>query len=353
MNAETFYPIGTPGTPWGDAERAAWRSLQRRQRSYADDVVTRIERLRSRFDVETYGELDYPPDRYPLRALRSRQPRDERPLVLVTGGVHGYETSGVHGALHFLAQHADSYAGRIDLLVVPCVSPWAYERVHRWNPHTVDPNRAFRDPSPAEEAAALMRLLAPVRERVLVHIDLHETTDTDETEFRPALAARDGKAHDPDLIPDGFYLVGDSDNPQLAFQSAVIAAVARVRGLEPDLQRVLMAEMGAGYVVAQLDPMLPRFTELAQALITSKQADIAEVLVRAVNAWPEAARSLNDWLEGAEVLHAAEALVRRFPAPIAGRAALWGEPPDAPSAGTPRRGDRFDHGDYSARRKGR
>jgi hypothetical protein len=136
-------------------------------------------------------------------------------------------------------------------------------------------------------------------------------------------------------------------------QRAEIAAVAHVRGLEPDLQRVLMAEMGTGYVVAQLDPMLPRFAELPQALITSKQADIAEVLVRAVNAWPEAARSLNDWLEGAEVLQAAEALVRRFPAPNAGRTPLWGEPPDAPSAGTPRRGDRFDHGDYTARRKGR
>jgi hypothetical protein len=136
-------------------------------------------------------------------------------------------------------------------------------------------------------------------------------------------------------------------------QRAEIAALARVRVLEPDLQRVLMAEMGAGYVVAQLDPMLPRFAELPLALSRSKQADIAEVLVRAVNAWPEAARSLNDWLEGAEVLQAAEALVRRFPAPNAGRAALWGEPPDAPSAGTPRRGDRFDHGDYSARRKGR
>ena len=233
MNAETFYPIGTPGTPWGDAERAAWRSLQRRQRSYADDVVTRIERLRSRFDVETYGELDYPPDRYPLLALRSRQPRDERPLVLVTGGVHGYETSGVHGALHFLAQHADSYAGRIDLLVVPCVSPWAYERVHRWNPHTVDPNRAFRDPSPAEEAAALMRLLAPVRERVLVHIDLHETTDSDESEFRPALAARDGQPFEPEGIPDGFYVVDDSAKPQPGFQQAIIDAVARITHIAP------------------------------------------------------------------------------------------------------------------------
>lgn len=30
---------------------------------------------------------------------------------------------------------------------------------------------------------------------ILLHIDLHETTDTDESEFRPALAARDGKAY--------------------------------------------------------------------------------------------------------------------------------------------------------------
>ena len=27
----------------------------------------------------------------------------------------------------------------------------------------------------------------------MVHVDLHETTDTDETEFRPAKAARDGE----------------------------------------------------------------------------------------------------------------------------------------------------------------
>ena len=36
-----------------------------------------------------------------------------------------------------------------------------------------------------------MRLIEPFRDRVLVHIDLHETTDTDESEFRPALAARE------------------------------------------------------------------------------------------------------------------------------------------------------------------
>ena len=134
---------------------------------------------------------------------------------------------------------------------------------------------------------------------------------------------------------------------------AEIAAVARARGLEPDLQRVLMAEMGAGYVVAQLDALLTRFGELPRALTSAKQEDIAAALVHAVNAWPDAARSLNDWLESTEVLHAASALVRRFPDPSAGRASLWGEPPDAPSARTPQRGERFDRADYSARRKKR
>jgi hypothetical protein len=147
--------------------------------------------------------------------------------------VHGYETSGVHGALQFVEREAERYAGRINLVVAPCISPWAYERIHRWNPDALDPNRSFRDDSPAPESAALMRLVAPFRDRVLMHIDLHETTDSDESEFRPALAARDGKPCEPGEIPDGFYLVDDSENPQPAFQQAIIAAVAKVTHIAP------------------------------------------------------------------------------------------------------------------------
>jgi hypothetical protein len=233
MNDQAFYPIGTPGQPWGAAEKADWLSRQVRHRSYADEVVSVIERLRARFDVEEYGRLNYGDESFPLFAIRSRDWSDDRPLALVTGGVHGYETSGVHGALRFLDKHADDFAGRIALLVAPCVSPWAYERIHRWNPDAIDPNRSFRDNSPAAESAALLQLVAPVRERVVMHIDLHETTDTDESEFRPALAARDGKPFEPDGIPDGFYLVDDSERPQPAFQQAVIDAVARVTHIAP------------------------------------------------------------------------------------------------------------------------
>jgi len=233
MTEHSTYPIGTPGKAWGDAEKAEWRARQAPRRSYRDDVLAVIDQLRGQLDVEQYGELDCGTERYPLFALRTRDWNDPLPTALVTGGVHGYETSGVHGALQFAAQHAGDYAGRMNILVAPCVSPWGYERIHRWNMRALDPNRSFVADSPADESAALMRLVEPLRDRALVHIDLHETTDSDESEFRPALAARDGKEYEPDSIPDGFYLVGDTENPQPEFQQAIIRAVEQVTHIAP------------------------------------------------------------------------------------------------------------------------
>ena len=232
--SENTYPIGVPGQPWGAAEKAAWRARQQKHRSYAYEVVSKIDALRERFDVEQYGEIDYAPDgRYPLLAIRSRSWDDALPTMLVTGGVHGYETSGVHGALQFVERHASDYAGRANLLVVPCVSPWAYERINRWNPDALDPNRNFKAGSPVAESAALLALVAPLKGRVLAHIDLHETTDSDESEFRPALAARDGKDYEPGTIPDGFYLCADSARPEPGFQQAINAEVAKVTHIAP------------------------------------------------------------------------------------------------------------------------
>ncbi|TAH12587.1 MAG: DUF2817 domain-containing protein [Curvibacter sp.] len=233
MNISPFYPIGTPGQAWASAERALWRARQMRQRSYAEDVLTAVERLGDRFDVESYGEVIYGDESFVLQAIRSRHWNATLPTVLVTGGVHGYETSGVHGALHFLDAQADEYAGRVNLLVAPCVSPWAYERIQRWNHDALDPNRNFRPNSPAQESAALMRLVAPMYGQFAAHIDLHETTDTDESEYRPAVAARDGEPFEPGTIPDGFYVVDDTANPQPEFQAAIVAAVQRVTHIAP------------------------------------------------------------------------------------------------------------------------
>ena len=233
---ERFYPIGTPGEPWDDADKQAWFDARSIERSYADEVLSKLGALEGRFEVTQYGSLPIDPERYPLLAITMLSTNPDAPWGLVTGGVHGYETSGVQGALQFLETAAGSYRDRLNLLVAPCVSPWGYEVINRWNPNCLDPNRTFYQDSPSEEAAQLMHLIgAPQHAGVdwLVHLDLHETTDSDESEFRPAVAARDGKPSEPGLIPDGFYTVGDSENPQHEFQAAIIAGVEKVTHIAP------------------------------------------------------------------------------------------------------------------------
>ncbi len=225
---ERYYPIGTPGQAWSDAEKSEWFAKRSIERSYQEDVLAKLESLDDSFDVTQYGALPLDAERYPLMAVTIRAVVPDAPWILVTGGVHGYETSGVQGAIAFMETAASSYGDRANLLIAPCVSPWGYEVINRWNPNCVDPNRSFVANSPSEEAASLMTLLDDVGENFLMHIDLHETTDSDEDEFRPALAARDGQPFHPEFIPDGFYTVGDSDNPQADFQAAIIAGVEQV-----------------------------------------------------------------------------------------------------------------------------
>lgn len=242
MSDERFYPIGTPGQPWTEADKATWLGQRNIERSYKDEVLAKLEgvggpELAPGFLVEQYGALSIDAARYPLFVARPAEPKAGLPWALITGGVHGYETSGVQGALEFLREHASAYLDRLNLVIAPCVSPWGYEVINRWNPETHDPNRSFVADSPAEESASLMRLVADLKAEhgatFLVHMDLHETTDSDEDEFRPALAARDGKAFEPGLIPDGFYTVGDTENPQAGFQGAIIAAVEQVTHIAP------------------------------------------------------------------------------------------------------------------------
>ena len=103
----------------------------------------------------------------------------------------------------------------------------------------MDPNRSFAsrtDPEAcgSQEAAALVRLLNSCGVATwALHIDLHETTDTDETEFRRSKAARDGLESKPGTIPDGFYLCGDAKNPVLDFQRHVIDGVRKVTHIAP------------------------------------------------------------------------------------------------------------------------
>ena len=141
------YRIGEVGTPWGDAEKAEWLAQTTLQRSYSEEVLSKMDALDSEaFEVREYGALSIDAERYPLKAVLSRNWDDAKPCVLVTGGVHGYEKSGVQGALLFLKTRAKEYMERFNVVVCACVSPWGYEHIERWNPKCLDRKFVFSMP---------------------------------------------------------------------------------------------------------------------------------------------------------------------------------------------------------------
>ena len=219
--------------PWNEADKVAWFKEQTIKRSYKKEVVTKIEELKKDFDVVQYGSLSINPESYPLFFVKTRNIDSAKKTILITGGVHGYETSGVHGALAFLKEEAKKYTDRFNIVCAPCVSPWAYETINRWNDKAIDPNRSFVANSPAEECRLFLNAARSLNLKIYAHFDLHETTDTDNSVFRPALEKRDAIPQEVWDIPDGFYLVGDTENPQKEFQKAIIDSVKKVTHIAP------------------------------------------------------------------------------------------------------------------------
>lgn len=274
------YPIGTPGKQWNHEDKAHWLACQSIKRSYQQEVVTLIDELKSTLEVQQYGELNYAAGSYPLYALKTTDFDTNKATVLITGGVHGYETSGVHGALRFAKTLANKYAEHFNIVITPCISPWGYETISRWNPDAVDPNRSFYQGSPAQESAAVMNYVQSLNTDLIAHIDLHETTDSDNSEFRPALAAREGKVNTNWNIPDGFYLVADSNKPEPAFQKAIIEHVEKVTHIAPSdknqqLIGVPQAQFGVINYAARDLGLCMGFSEAAYVTTTEVYPDSA------------------------------------------------------------------------------
>ena len=226
------YPV-TEGVKWTPEQRVEWFNKQVIERSYKEEVLERLLPLHKHFDALQYAALSIDPARYPTYALKSKDWDESKPNVLITGGVHGYETSGVQGAIGFAREFAETYKPHFNLLILPCVSPWGYETINRWNPKADDPNRSFCNGGETEESANIIRFLKENDFSFLAHFDLHETTDTDNSRFRPEKAARDGIPNDNWNIPDGFYTVADTANPEPDFQKAVIEAVKTITHIAP------------------------------------------------------------------------------------------------------------------------
>lgn len=226
--------------PWGQKEKENWFNEQVIKRSYLNEVVTKIDKLKDSFEISQYGSLSIDPNKYPVFLIKTKNFDSSKPTVLITGGVHGYETSGVHGALLFMEKHVTNYSSDFNFICAPCISPWGYETVNRWNNLAIDPNRSFYQDSPAEECKLFLNAISALNVNLFAHFDLHETTDTDNTIFRIALEQRDAIKKEFSEIPDGFYVVGSTHRPQSGFQKAVIESVRKVTHIAPTDERGML-----------------------------------------------------------------------------------------------------------------
>lgn len=112
-----------PMKPWTDEDKVAWLKEQTLQRSYNEEVISRIESLRDRLEISQYGALSYNKDRYPVFLLKTKSFDPKKKTIVITGGVHGYETSGIHGAIGFMEKAVHEYTEQFNFVCAPCISP--------------------------------------------------------------------------------------------------------------------------------------------------------------------------------------------------------------------------------------
>lgn len=207
---------------WTNQDLLHWQDSHQLKRDYHTDIISPVLSLRNEFDIQRYGALRFDIDRYPLYAVKNKNWSTDNPIVLISAGVHGCETSGIQAMIRFLKHKIHRFTSQFNFICAVCVSPWSYETNNRWNPTALDPNRQFFQNTLCDEASNLMHLIDPFKNKIIAHFDLHDTTPSNEAVFQAEYAQKYGIRDSAHPLPDGSILIGDIDAPKLAFQAAMI-----------------------------------------------------------------------------------------------------------------------------------
>jgi hypothetical protein len=159
---------------------------------FARNVESRLGRIDQAY-VERISTVSYGTRTWPLFCVRPPDLDPRRPVVLISGGVHGDEPAGVYAALELLnAQHrADP---RVQFVVFPCVNPSGFDANTLATASGANLNRLFGLRSTQREVLAIETWLSQHALRFLATFDLHEVR--------------------PDYVGEGYT---EADNPQSAY----------------------------------------------------------------------------------------------------------------------------------------
>lgn len=235
---------------WDSSRLRDWREQTLAKGKIRDyrDVFSRITSVPDNtHSIETYGEASG----HPLLRISVGDTRNGNPNLLIIGGVHGYEPSGVEAAMQFAEEIAPSLSGEFNSVIYPCVSPWSYEYDQRWNEDGEDPNSLFsrklvstkpyvHRTMDIAECRHFMTSMEQHNINFACAVDGHETSDRD-IELRLLRAERFDEPLAPDWqsIPQGYYLImtqGNSEKEnalQLSLGRRVIDAVAKTSPIAP------------------------------------------------------------------------------------------------------------------------
>jgi len=91
------------------------------------------------WEIESLGEFSG----YAVLAIRTFvQQEKDRPLVLISAGIHGDEPAGPAALFHFSAQ-APEWFEQFHFVMLPCLNPWGLVNNSRFDEQGIDLNRCF------------------------------------------------------------------------------------------------------------------------------------------------------------------------------------------------------------------
>ena len=142
-------------------------------RSYADEIVRRLEQPPFRGNVRALGEINYKDARYPMVAVE-RVGDGAKPCILMAAGIHGNEAAGVWALFDFVERFMGAYEDRFDFILLPCMNPAGFEHEVRTNLNGIDLNRNFFSEAAEREVSIVKDYLRGLNKKFAASIELHE-----------------------------------------------------------------------------------------------------------------------------------------------------------------------------------